>query len=149
MSSIRKFKRGFTLLEVMVALVIIGLSLVAISEVMLGMLDNGLTLRERTYASWIAQNKIVEMRAAGVTPEVDTTSGIVTYANTEWEWVADVSETGIDNLWRVDVTVISGVSGAEVRTVTGFIGEPTPPGFANNAWSGLGGQNAGNRGATK
>jgi len=33
------------------------------------MIDTASAMRERTYASWIAQNKIAEMRLANVIPE--------------------------------------------------------------------------------
>ena len=67
--------RAFTLVEVMVALAIIALSLTAIASKMSRMIDTSNSMRERTYASWIAQNKITEMRLANVIPEVTTTSG--------------------------------------------------------------------------
>ncbi|MDX1515802.1 MAG: type II secretion system minor pseudopilin GspI [Woeseiaceae bacterium] len=133
-------RRGFTLIEVMVALAIIAVSLTGIAVTMGGMLDNAVTLRERTYASWIAQNKIVEIRAAGFLPDTGTSSGDVDYAGQEWSWEADVSETGIDDFLRIDVTVSRVDGEGPVRTVTGFIGEPVIPGQANRTWLiGIGG----------
>lgn len=132
-------QRGFTLVEVMVALVIVALSLGAVSASVSQMADAAISMRERTYASWIAQNKITEMRLANVLPEVAETSGDIVYAGQEWLWSANVSETGVENLYRVDVTVALAASGDDVRTVSGFIGEPVPPGLANAAWRGLSG----------
>ena len=135
-------ERGFTLVEVMVALVVIALSLTGIAVVLGDMLNNARWLKESTYASWIAQNKIVELRAANEYPNADETSGDVTYANSEWTWRAVITETGIENLWRVDVSV-SRPGGDNIRTVTGFIGEPVPPNSANSIW--LGNAARGNR----
>lgn len=129
-----KAERGFTLIEVMVALAIVAFSLTAVAASMNQMIDAANTMRERTYASWIAQNKIVEMRLANVIPEVSTTSGEVEYGYTQWEWRAVVSETGVDNFMRVDVSVSAVDSDYVIRTVTGFIGEPVPPGRANTLW---------------
>ncbi len=53
---------GFTLLEVMIALVIVGLTLLAMAGKMGSMLNAANTMRDYTYASWIAHNKITEMR---------------------------------------------------------------------------------------
>lgn len=92
-------------------------------------------MRERTYASWIAQNKITEMRLANAVPKVSTTSGEIIYANLEWSWRATVSETGIDKLYRVDVEVGLATSDTSAGSVTGFIGEPIVPGSSNAAWS--------------
>ncbi len=127
--------RGFTLLEVMVALAIVALSLTAVAASMNQMIGTATTLQERTYASWIAQNRIAEMRLANVMPEVSTTSGEVEFANTRWIWRAVVSETGIANFRRIDVTVSSEDDAYEIRTVTGFVGEPkSAPGRAFGIW---------------
>jgi len=126
---------GFTLVEVMVALTIVALSLTATAASMNQMIDAANTMRERTYASWIAQNKIAEMRLANLKPEVSTTSGEVQYANTDWSWRAVVSETGIENFYRVDVTVTLVGSEYNIRTVTGFIGDPVAIGRSNQIWN--------------
>jgi general secretion pathway protein I len=141
MTTSRHF-RGFTLVEVMVALVIVSIALASMTVTMGSMLNNATTLRERTYASWIAQNKIVEYRLANEVPDTGTTSGEVDYANVTWEWEANIDETGIENLLRIDVSVGFAGSNQVIRTVTGFIGEPVPPGQSNRAWT-PGGQDDG------
>jgi len=125
---------GFTIVEVMVALAIVAFSLTAIAASMGQMIDTSNGMRDRTYASWIAQNKIAEMRLSNVTPEVTATSGEIEFAVTEWAWRAVVSETGVASLYRVDVTVSYPGSDSGIRTVTGFIGEPGVPGRGSNAW---------------
>ena len=127
--------RAFTLVEVMVALAIIALSLTAIAAKMSRMIDTSNSMRERTYASWIAQNKIAELRLANVLPEVTTTSGDIDYANSNWRWRAVVSESGIENLFRVDVEVFDTDGDVMIRKVTGFIGEPVIPGQSNRSWN--------------
>jgi general secretion pathway protein I len=126
---------GFTLIEVMVALAIAALSLAAVAASVSQMIDAGSTMQERTYASWIAQNKIAEMRLANTVPEVSETSGEIEYAGLEWGWRATVSETGVEDLFRVDVAISYAGSDDVLRTVSGFIGEPGIPGESNRAWS--------------
>lgn len=126
--------RGFTLIEVMVALTIVALSLTAVAASMNQMIDAANAMRERTYASWIAQNKITEMRLANTVPEVSTTSGDVEYTNSTWSWRAVVSETGIENFMRVDVSITHAESDYVIRTVTGFIGEPVAVGSSSQIW---------------
>ena len=133
--SLRRIIRGFTLVEVMVALTIVAFSLTAIAASMNQMIDAANTMRERTYASWIAQNKIAEIRLSNVQPEVTTTTGDVTYANSEWTWRAVVSESGIENFYRLDVSVSHAGSDYEIRTVTGFVGEPGTPGRSAPIWN--------------
>ena len=134
-SKLTKRSAGFTLIEVMVALTIVALSLGAVAASVSQMVDAGTTMRERTYASWIAQNKIAELRLANVIPEVSDTSGELEYAGIEWAWRANISETGIENLFRVDVAISYPGSDVAIRTVSGFIGEPGIPGASNRAWS--------------
>lgn len=126
---------GFTLIEVMVALVIVAIGLAAVGASISQMVDAAMTIQQRTYASWIAQNRIAEMRLENIIPEVDSTSGEVRYANTDWTWRANVSETGVENLFRLDVEVSLAGSDDIIRTVTGFIGEPVIPGSGNLIWN--------------
>ena len=127
-------RRGFTLIEVVVATAIIGFAMASVAAVMNRMISDAEALRDRTYASWIAQNKIAEMRLSGVMPEVSTTSGELDYGNGRWFWRAVVSETQIENFRRIDVSVSYIDSEYVVRTVTGFVGLPMPPGSTNAQW---------------
>ena len=59
----------------------------------------------------------------------------ITYADLEWRLETTVSETGVENLYRIDVEVTLAGRENPSGIVTGFIGEPTIPGDANAAWS--------------
>ena len=126
---------GFTLVEVMVALAIAALGLAAVAASVSQMVDAAMTMQQRSYANWIAQNKIAELRLANVVPEVSSTSGQTQYAGLEWEWRANISETGVENLYRVDVIVSQPGNEEILRKVSGFIGEPGVPGQSNIAWT--------------
>ena len=84
----------------MVALVVASLALVAVMASISQMIDAGTAMRDRTYASWIAQNKIAELRLANTEPEVSTSNGEVEFAGLEWGWTATISETGVQYLYR-------------------------------------------------
>ncbi len=125
--------RGFTLLEVMVAVAVIGLALTAITASISQMIDAASTMRMRTYANWIAQNRIAELRLAAQAPEIGASNGEVEYANADWVWRAEVSETGVEDLYRIDVSV-SLAGGEPIRTVSGFTSPAGAAGMANSAW---------------
>jgi len=131
----RRIAAGFTIVEVLVALVIVSLALVAASDTITTMTRNSDTLRDRTYANWIAQNRITEIRLSGELPEVDITNGEVEYGIAIWEWESEVTETGIENLRRIDVSVTRQGYDGWIWTVTGLVGEPSPPGVAASAWT--------------
>ena len=132
-------ERGFTLVEVLVALAIVALALTAMAGSMNTMIDNASTMRERTYASWIAQNKIAELRLAEELPEVGTNSGELEYGGAEWSWRTVISETGVESFMRIDVTVSLYDSDYDIRTVTGFVGLPPGRNVANSLWQPAGG----------
>ena len=67
-------------------------------------------------------------------PETKTTSGDLEYAGSDWSWETTVSETGIEGLLRIDVAVTRPGIDGNIRSVTGFAGEPTLPGQANRIW---------------
>lgn len=113
---------------------IAALGLAAVAASVSQMVDAGAAMQQRTYASWVAQNKIAELRLANVVPEVSQTSGDTMFAGREWIWRATISETGIEDLFRVDVEVGLADRDDTIRTVTGFIGEPVAPGQSNLAW---------------
>ncbi len=118
----------------MVAMAIAALGLAAVAASVSQMVDAGTAMQQRTYANWIALNKIAEMRLANVVPDVSESSGDTIYANREWTWRATISETGVENLFRVDVRVGLADGDDNIRTVTGFIGEPGVPGQSNLVW---------------
>lgn len=126
--------RGFTLLEVMVALTIVSLSLIFVATSMSQMVFEAQTMRNRTYASWIAQNQIAKLRLAPATPDVGASNGEVQFASIDWSWRAVVSETGVEDLFRIDVSVSFAGSDDNIRTVTGFVGPPGSPGGANQSY---------------
>ena len=127
--------KGFTLIEVLVALAVAALGLAAVSASVNQMLDLSDVMRKRTFANWIAQNQITEIRLANAEPRVAETEGDVEFAGQQWRWRAVVSETGVEKLFRVDVEIRLDDGDQLIRTVSGFLGEPTVPGQSNLAWA--------------
>lgn len=117
-----KRARGFTLLEVMVAMFIVAIGLIAAYNGVIQMAHSTTTLRERAFADWIAMNQLAELRIGGEFPEVGRFDGDVEFAGREWRWDAAISETGVDGLRRVDIAVAY-LEAPErpVTLMTGFI----------------------------
>jgi general secretion pathway protein I len=92
-------------------------------------------IQERTFANWVALNRIAELRLSNETPEVSDSEDEVRFADIDWLVTTTISETGVEKLFRIDVDVAYAGSEDVIRTVTGFIGEPGIPGQANIAWT--------------
>lgn len=126
----RRETRGFTLLEVMVALVVVSIGLLAVFNGVSQMAHSTGKMRDRALADWIAMNQITEIRLAGEFPEVGEFNDTVEFAGGEWRWSARVSETGVENLRRIDLSVARDERRDDVVTVvTGFVsrGVAAPP----------------------
>ncbi|MBX2808985.1 MAG: type II secretion system minor pseudopilin GspI [Cellvibrionaceae bacterium] len=53
---------GFTLVEVLVAVAVLGFTIPAVMSLMMQQTDSAGTLRDKTIAHWIAENKVTELR---------------------------------------------------------------------------------------
>jgi general secretion pathway protein I len=113
--------RGFTLVEVAIALAILAIALVAVSRATQASLHSQELLRERTLAQWVAQNRVSQRVAEKSWISPGTYHGIELQAGREYRWRERVSDTPNPALRRVDVTVTAPSDGRELATLVGFI----------------------------
>ncbi|UTA47881.1 type II secretion system minor pseudopilin GspI [Simiduia sp. 21SJ11W-1] len=82
-------ERGFSLVEVLVALMIVGLALPALLGQMQSQSDAQGSLRNKTLALYVAQNKIAEYRLRMREPNFtlsESETGEVEMAGVRWHW---------------------------------------------------------------
>ncbi|HUV20451.1 MAG TPA: type II secretion system minor pseudopilin GspI [Gammaproteobacteria bacterium] len=112
---------GFTLLEVMIALLVITLGMGAVIVTTGESGWKSSHLRESTIASWVAYNEIALFRAKRTWSGANSRSGEAEMANAQWNWQMKISATDDPSIRRVDVEVfIKGETAVKSR-VTGFI----------------------------
>ena len=129
-------QRGFTLLEVIVALAVIALGLIAAFNGIIQITSGASYMRERTLASWVAMNELTRIRLDNTFPEVSESDGDVDFALSTYRWRARVSETGVDNLRRIDMEVAYVDSPDDViSTATGFVAPRPPPLTTPRSWN--------------
>ena len=127
---------GFTLLEVIVALAGVHLGLIAAFNLVVQIGPGSLHMKERTLGSWVATNEITRIRLGGEFPDVSEFDGDVEFAGREYRWRATISETGVEDLRRIDMEVAYAERpDAVVATSVGFISPPPTPRLGGAVWS--------------
>jgi general secretion pathway protein I len=119
-------QRGFTLLEVLVALAIFGLVAAAVLTASGRSLNNAGRLEELTLAGWIADNRLTELQLAQPAPAIGREQRALEYAGRQWETLSAIEASSDPGLLRVTVWVglAGGGSALEERAasrLSGFI----------------------------
>lgn len=101
----RMVPRGFTLVEVLVALAVLAIALAAVMRTMGQAIDTTAALRERSVALWVAQNRLAQHRMRQDWPAVDTIDGDAEMGGEKWFWREQVSTTPEPKIRRIEITV--------------------------------------------
>lgn len=113
-------RAGFSLLEVLIALVVVSLALLALTRTAGGQVSSFDGLRERTLASWVAANVLAETRIATPFPAPGTRDGRVRLGNRDWRWQLEVRATDDADMRRLEVQVFAGDSQMPSSSLVGF-----------------------------
>lgn len=133
--------RGFTLVEVLVALAIVALGMSAVLGALSSAADSTIYLRDKTLAEWIALNRITEQRLGAQRPGEGKSEGEIEYAGRRWRWEQEVREIEVPGVFRIDVRVRPAdveSAGAQswTTTVSGALGDAVAPSMFMTQWSG-------------
>lgn len=115
-------RSGFTLVEVLVALVVVALALGALVRTTGQAADTLFDAERRTLALWVASNQLAELTLA---PRLDAgrRSGSTRLGDRDWRWQIDIAPAPGGDLWRIDVTVAGAGDdpGTTVAVHTGYL----------------------------
>jgi len=95
--------RGFTLVEVLVALAVVALGSAAVMSAIGTGADASARLRERTYAEWVALNRLAEIRISREWPLASNEVGEETMAGQRWQWRQTIESSDVRGVWRIRV----------------------------------------------
>lgn len=101
----RRGARGFTLVEVLVAVAVLALTLGTFIAGGSRYADNARYLQDRTLALWVARNRMVEYHIAEEWPDTGNEEDTESMGGREWEWHAEISESPDPAVRRIDISV--------------------------------------------
>jgi general secretion pathway protein I len=131
--------RGFTLVEVLVALMIVAMGLAALMTAVSGTARASGYMRDKTLAQWIALNRLAEVRLSLNKMGDSSDTGQLDFANRTWHYDTRYFDTSVTTMKRVVVRVWLGNTnpkGNPVAEATGFMGTALgTPGGSNVDWT--------------
>lgn len=119
--------RGFSLIEVMMALFLIALVIGVSSSLAGNALRNANELTDATLARWVALNQVTEAQLMSPL-KTGTTDGKETMGQLEWRWQRDIQPSQDESLLEINIKVFRATSTSEtpVATVKGYRATPLP-----------------------
>jgi len=120
-----KHHQGFTLIEVMVALMIVAVAVGSLISASASFTSNTAHLRDRTFARWVAANRLAEMRALREWPDLGKSEGEVEMARQTWHWRVMTEEVQDAALRQIEIQVrLKSDAQSSLFTLTSFVGDP-------------------------
>jgi len=109
---------GFTLVEVLAALLIFSVAIIGLSHSGTESVRAISVLEHKTYAGIVADNRIVQARLKPF--KIGTSMGTETTAGRNYEWREEISETESDGFYRISVTIRQRDNDQVIITRTAF-----------------------------
>jgi len=117
--------RGFTLVEVLVAMTIIAVGVSALVASAGASAWRSDYMRDREFGRWIASNALIELQVLPAWPDVGTKNTEVEMGNTTWYLKTQTQAVADPDLRRLDIQVRRDRDADNyIYVVTGFVGNP-------------------------
>lgn len=119
-----KKQQGMTLLEVMLALVIMATSGVAVMNAASGAINGQTYLKNKTFALWVASNRLTELKLKNEWPSASWRTEEAELAGTTWFLRYKSVATGDNNFKAVDIEVSDIKDGRALAFIRTYIAKP-------------------------
>jgi general secretion pathway protein I len=114
--------RGFSLLEVLIALAVISIAVLALSQSGGQAPRHYQQLQTQAEALWVAENVVTGLRIDERFPVIGTRSGSQRMGLREWRWQAEIQATADADIRRAEVSVFSTSLDQPAATHTAYFG---------------------------
>lgn len=123
LSAVKK-QCGMTLLEVLLALVIMATSGVAVMNAASGALNNQSHLQNKSFALWVASNGLTELKLKKIWPSSSWQYNTAELADTTWYLRYKGVETGDSDFKALDIEVSDVKDGPALAYMRTYIAKP-------------------------
>ena len=126
--SFRCRARGFTLIEILVALAIVAVALAAGMRAVAQSSDAATLLKDRTLALWVAQNRLAAAQLANPWPAPGFREGEAQQARTRFVWRETVEGTPNPAFRKIEIIVADPATPDYVLArLVGYLGQAAQP----------------------
>lgn len=112
---------GFTLLEVLVALLVIAMTMTAAFQSVSSSSQTLSRLQESTFARWVAESEMTNVQLGLVKPSVGLVSGSTHFGGRQWQWQRSISVAADPELRRVKIAVATAAPRQPSATLIAFV----------------------------
>ena len=115
---------GFTLVEILVALLVLAIALAATARGLGAAIDTTAALRDRTLARWVAEDRLAQLELGREWPALDTKEGDADMGGRAFRWRQQTSASPVARMRRVEVNVFLPGTDSALARLTGFLEQP-------------------------
>lgn len=124
----RHADRGFTLIEVLMALAIFGIVSLMLLSSSREQVRMAAGIEDRLLAHWVASNTLTDLQTAGSLPDPGNSETSTVMAGRDWFVTMQVGTTPAPEVRNVEISVssydpVSGKHGEPLTSLVGFIGQ--------------------------